>query len=359
MRKLLLTVALLGGGAAGQVQDFSGLLEGIRARYSAPALAGVVVTGDQVSATALSGKVAGGGSAPTLASTFQLGGLSATMSATLIARLVERGLLSWDSQLGDVLNDVQMRPEYRSVTLKALLSNRSTMPFDLEKFETEPLGKARKAYLEQALAQPGGSQQAMVSNVARVAASMMAEKVTGKDWATLMRGDLFGPLGMTGCVVGLSGAGDPLPHRWNGDRVIEQPSTAVNPAVRNGADGVRCPLNGVAAFLKAHLLGEAGGAPFLTPQTWKTLHTDPLGGPVRVALEWGLGEAEWARGPLLVGGGNDTNNACLVWVIPGRNVAVMVATNIGQDQLGSMKRTNDMLNEAINALVREAFKAAP
>ncbi len=362
MRSLMLVAALSGGVSFAQtvqVQNFSSLLEPLRVKAGAPALVGVVVVGDRVYGTALSGTVASGGAALTPSSTFQLGAMAATMTATVVARLVERGQLSWDSTLGDVLTDVKMQSGYRDLTVRALLSARSGMPFDLKTFATEPLGAARRAYLEQALSEPPGPSGVAVSNVARVAASMMAEKVSGKLWATLLQDELFGPLGMTGCVVGVGTSGDPFPHRWVGDKAVAQPYSAANPAVRNGADGVRCTLAGLAPFLKAHLQGEAGGSAYLKPASWKTLHTDPFGTPGRVGLEWGVGGADWTQGPLLLAGGNDTNNDCVVWVIPGRNVAVMVATNIGIDDAGSLSRTDALLNDAVNTLVREAFRANP
>ncbi|WP_309572331.1 serine hydrolase domain-containing protein [Deinococcus sp.] len=362
MRNVFLAAALLSGGSLAQtapVQDLTGLLEPLRVGAGAPSLAGVVVVGDQVYGTALSGTVAAGGAPVTSSSTFELGAMAATMTATVIARLVERGLLGWDSTLGDVLTDVKMLGGYRTVPLKALLSARSGMPFDLLSFKTEPLGAARKAYLEQALSEPAGPSGVVVSNVARVAAAMMAEKVSGKTWAALMQDELFGPLGMNGCVVGIGTSGDPFPHRWNGDKIVSQPYTAANPAVRNGADGVRCTLAGLAPFLRAHLLGESGGSAYLKPASWKTLHTDPMGTSGRYGLEWGISGADWTKGPLLLAGGNDTNNTCVVWVIPGRNVAVMVATNIGMDEKGSTARTDALLNDAVNTLVREAFRANP
>ena len=47
------------------------------------------------------------------------------MTATMIARLVDRGVLSWSAPLKTILPGVSMRPEYEGVTLADLLSHRA------------------------------------------------------------------------------------------------------------------------------------------------------------------------------------------------------------------------------------------
>lgn len=58
---------------------------------------------------------------------WRLGSDGKAMTATMIARLVEQGVLSWDTRLDQMLPDLaaSMHPEYRGVTLPDLLSHRS------------------------------------------------------------------------------------------------------------------------------------------------------------------------------------------------------------------------------------------
>ena len=55
------------------------------------------------------------------------------MTSTLIARLVERGQLKWDSTLAEVFPELapQMNPEFQKVTLLQLLSHRAGLPANL------------------------------------------------------------------------------------------------------------------------------------------------------------------------------------------------------------------------------------
>ena len=364
MRNVILAAALLGSTALAQtipIQDFSGLLDGLRAKYGLPALMGVAVTGSGMFGAGVSGNVTPGGAAVTASSVFQLGSTSKTMTATMIARLVEKGLLSWDSKVVDVLPDVKMRDEYRDVTLRTLLAHRAGTPHLPPPAMAGDRWAARKAFIEQGYAQPRLPAGYSYSNVGYVTATMMAEKVTGKDWQTLMREELFGPLGMTGCTFGPGEAGDPLPHRFTATGVQVFPMDSGNSAVVEGSDRVRCPVMGMAPFLIAHLTGEAGGSAFLKAETWKRLHTDSFSPDRPVyAQGWSINPAvPWAKGPLLWHTGSNTFNYAYMWVVPGRNAAVLVATNVGNDEKNTADRATAALTDAINTLIREVFKANP
>ena len=56
---------------------------------------------------------------------FHIGSVTKSMTATMIARLIERGELSWELTLGKALADVEMHPVYREVTLHQLLRHRA------------------------------------------------------------------------------------------------------------------------------------------------------------------------------------------------------------------------------------------
>jgi len=66
----------------------------------------------------------------TLQDRFYVGSIGKSMTATVLARLVERGLLSWDTRVQDVLGlqEDAVTPSFREVTLRQLLSHRSGLP---------------------------------------------------------------------------------------------------------------------------------------------------------------------------------------------------------------------------------------
>ena len=105
MRIFVLAAALLVTLTHAQTTlDLTTTLEALRAKYNLPSLSGVAILGDTIAGVAAVGKLQAGGEQPvTLQSAYQLGSNSKSMNATMIARLVERGLLRWNSTLGEVL----------------------------------------------------------------------------------------------------------------------------------------------------------------------------------------------------------------------------------------------------------------
>jgi CubicO group peptidase (beta-lactamase class C family) len=61
-----------------------------------------------------------------------LGSNGKAMTATMVARLVERGVLSWDAPLSQTLPELatDMQAAYREVTLRDLLAHQSGMQPD-------------------------------------------------------------------------------------------------------------------------------------------------------------------------------------------------------------------------------------
>ncbi len=355
---LLLGLMLTFVQAQTTTRDFSDLLETVRAKYNLPSLSGVAVLRDSLYGAGTVGKTRVDGDVRvTPQSAYQLGSVSKAMNATMIARLVERGLLRWDSTLAEVLPDVRMRDEYKAVTLELLLTHRSGIVGNAEISPAATREPARKQYLEAALAQPRGAKTYLYSNVGYVTAAMMAERVTGKPWDALMREEILEPLGMTGCAVGFGVEGDPLPHRFQAGQAKALPMNSGNPRVLDGADQMRCPLTSFARYVSAHLLGERGESPLLKPETWKRLHTDPFGN--QYAFGWLVGTRTWARGGILTHSGSNTNNYAVVWIAPERGVAVVVATNIGVDETNSLDKVTRIADEAVAALLTELLKVAP
>jgi CubicO group peptidase (beta-lactamase class C family) len=360
MRFPVLAAALLVGMTQAQGKlDLTSSLEGLRAQFNLPSLSAAAVLGGDVIGAAAVGRLSADGDANvTPSSAYQLGSISKSVTATMIARLVERGLLRWDSTLGEVLGDITMREEYKSVTLEALLSHRSGVVDNVAPPNIADLSTARKTYLETALAQPRGKPEFLYSNVGYVAAAVMAEKVTGKPWADLVRAEIFQPLAMGGCDFGFGVAGDPLPHVFTTFTPRALPMNSGNPRVLDGADQIRCPLASFARYVAAHLTGERGGSTLLKPETWKRLHTDPFG--KQYALGWlTVANQPWARGVALTHAGSNTLNFAVVWLAPARGVAVVVATNIGRDEANRLDRVGGAANAVVLAVLPELFKLAP
>lgn len=277
-------------------------LRAIRTEAGSPALVGGVdkrgaspriwVDGERAART---------GIAATAQDCWHVGSITKSMTATLVARLVEARLVSWDDTVGATLgaHTPALQEAYRGVTFRHLLSHRSGLPGNLSTPELLQFARVnpdprteRQAYAQKALAlAPKGPAGATFeyANNGYVVAGAMIEARLGAPWETLIRTHVFQPLGMTSAGFGAPGAAgkldQPLGHSailGSGARSAHRLGEAVtdNPAVLGPAGTVHASAADMLRYLNAHRDRTA----FLTPASWTTLHTPPFGGDY--AMGW-------------------------------------------------------------------------
>ena len=326
--------------------DLSPLLAPILRQHDLPGMVAAVVKGDRIVAAGVAGvRHRGGNEKIGLSDQFHIGSDTKAMTATLCAILVEEGKLSWETTIADVFPELKqkMRPAWRAVTLRQLLTHRGGMPASLDEDGLwarlwtirEPV-KARQTLLEGVLAHdpiaPPGT-KFLYSNAGYAVAGHMAEYVTGTAWEELMRRRIFRPLGMSTAGFGAPGkAGavdEPWGHTEKGEPVEPGPR-ADNPPAIGPAGTVHCSIEDWAKFISMHLRGESGRAKFLKAQTFKMLHTSPEGSDY--AMGWGVLKRDWAGGITLTHAGSNTMWYAVAWLAPKRDFAVLVCCNQGGDQ---------------------------
>ena len=135
LRRLRLAVVLLASFVpAAQAQDLPAVLTAAMDGQRVPAMGILLMRNGKVADQSVRGIRRSDEPDPVrLDDVWHIGSDAKAMTATLIARLVDRGVLSWDAPLEKMLPDLAggMRPEYRAVTLVQLLSHRSGLPHDL------------------------------------------------------------------------------------------------------------------------------------------------------------------------------------------------------------------------------------
>lgn len=332
-------------------QDLNAQLEPIRQKYDLPALAGAIVTSEGTVALGAVGVRKYGSPDPvTVDDQFHLGSCTKSMTATLIAMLVEEGRLSWHTTLAQAFPDLSgtMQPAYRTVTLEQLLAQRSGFSE-----ESWPHGKTfldmhhlpgtprqqRQTYVAMVLQEPPvfppGS-RFLYSNRNYAVAGAMAERVANDSWEHLMVRRLFRPLGMKTAGFGAMGTpgkiDQPWQHRLDGAKhqPIEPGPLSDNPPVIGPAGTVHCSIGDWARYIRAHLAGEQGKSGILKPETFRKLHTPPFGGDY--AAGWVVTERDWGGGRVLTHAGSNNQNFAVVWMAPLRDFAVLAATNQGGDE---------------------------
>lgn len=323
-------------------------LEELRTRHGLPALGVAVVTLDGVAAQAVVGVRSAENERPVeLTDQWHLGSCTKAMTATLAARLVERGKVSWDDTLSEVFPDLAegMDPAWRDVTLRLLLSNRGGAPANLDAdglwgrlwLHTGTPREQRRELVEGVLLRPPEKPpgtEFLYSNAGFALAGAMLEARLDKPWEELLTSEVFEPLGMSSAGFGAPGTrgalDQPLGHRPSAEGLLPralQGKGDDNPAAIGPAGTVHAPLADWARFAAAHLAGSAGRGEFLKKETWDVLHTPPAGQDY--AMGWSLAQRPWAGGTAWTHNGSNTMWYCMIWLAPQKGFGVLVTTNAG------------------------------
>ena len=317
------------------------LLERLRNEGHMPAIAAAWAR-DGVAATVLaSGRRSAAAEIPvTPNDLWHLGSITKSMTATLVARMIEKGGITWDTTVGDVLGKAvpKAKPAYARATLRHLLSHHAGLPGPAGESVFASLGygdgpdpRADRLRLVAAAlneAPVAGLGEKMVySNAGFVTAGAMLEKVYGRPWETLIKTEVFEPLGIRSAGFGAPGTGkldQPLGHQPGFAGALSPVEVGPgrhsdNPVALGPAGRVHMTLPDLVRYLNAHMQQSAS---FLKADSWKTLHTPPYEG--NYAMGWMTNGA----GQLWHNGSNTMWYAEVV-VDPRRKIVAAAATNDG------------------------------
>ena len=354
MRALVLVLLLV----QEKPRDLSDLLKPIREKHKVPGLVAAIVTGSGVTAIGVDGlRKAGAGDKIAPGDLFHLGSCTKSMTATLIATLVDEKKLEWSTTVGEVFKDVPMHDDWKAVTLEQLLTNRSGAPANLDedglwgdlwKIAGDDPPKQRRALVAGVLknepaASPGT--KFIYSNAGFSIAGAMAEKVTGESWEALMKKPLFEPLGMASAGFGPPGTKEkndqPRGH-GPGGKAVEPGLQADNPAAIGPAGIVHCSFADWGKYIALHLRFDEAGSKKADPamekllkavkaETLLHLHDVPKDADPKYAMGWMVAERGWADGRVLTHSGSNTMWYVVAWLAPKKDFAVITGTNMGGD----------------------------
>ncbi|WP_417478890.1 serine hydrolase domain-containing protein [Maricaulis maris] len=316
----------------------------IRERTGAPGIGILIRQGDEIELGLSGVRAIGTDIALQPDDLWHLGSNTKSMTATLVARLVEQGRISWDDTiaqyLGEAVDDIN--PAYRELTFRHLLSHRSGLPanvsstamigFLAQGAQGADIAPQRIAYAAQVLAGDPAAEpetEFLYSNAGYVVAGAMLEQATGDDWEVLIRREVFEPLGLTSAGFGAPGSAEtvdqPRGHRSGllGRRAAYAPGpTSDNPPVLGPAGTVHMSLGDLSGYLAVHMAGARGeDTGFLDAGSWQILHTPPFG--EHYAMGWAI------DGPRLIHNGSNTLWLVQMTIWPDRNRAVIIGANDG------------------------------
>ncbi|MFA6915009.1 MAG: serine hydrolase domain-containing protein [Parachlamydiales bacterium] len=320
------------------VKNISPILQSLIEEYKIPGMAAAVVSSDKLIAAGVAGvRSRNYPNKVTIEDQFHLGSDTKSMTATVIARLVERGLINWNTKVVDLFPALQgnIDPRYNNLDLQQLLTHRGgivpNLPF--RQIQTEAgnnLVKARQMGMKQALnkAPVGNPGEYHYSNMGYVIAGHMAEKVTGEPWEQIMRTQLFFPLGMQSAGFQAPGNGlftQPVGHTAEGKPV----GLSDNPEMMGPAGTVHVSILDWAKYAMLHLRAARGNPSLITQALFDKLQQPVSNPPPAYAMGWGVSHPRWAQGKVLTHAGSNTYWFAIAWIAPKKDVAILVACNQG------------------------------
>jgi CubicO group peptidase (beta-lactamase class C family) len=319
-------------------------MEAIRKKYDLPALAVVVVKDGKIcERDAVGVRKIDDPTPVTTNDLFHIGSCAKCMTATLAAILIEEGKLRWDTTIAEALPELKgkMDQQYENVTVEQLLQHRGGVPGESPPAawarawqEKGTIREQRREFIEAVLALPPAAPpgtKMIYSNQGYTIVGAMLEKITGRDYESLITEKLFKPLRMDTAGFGSPGTAGRVDQPWGHVERLGSivPVQLDNPPAISPAARVHCSLDDLARFVMLHLQPGTNG--LLKAGTVARLHAlpkDAKGPRDNYACGWIVYQRDWAGGTALMHNGSNTMWYIVMWLAPEKNFAVIAATNI-------------------------------
>jgi len=273
------------------------IVDEVIARYRLPGIAVGVVRDGRVIYTRTSGEtVAGSKQTVDTDTLFKIASNSKAMTAAVLARLIDRGLLRWEDPVTRHLPGFKMSDAWitREIQVRDLLIHNSGLregAGDLMLWP-EPNAYTRAdilAGLAHLKPQQSFRAQYAYDNLLYVVAGEVAAAAGGIPYESLVDREIFTPLGMTRCQAGgfernvVGNVAQPHMRTGDGNVVIRGDAANVPVSTSAAAGGIRCSLNDMLTWIRVWLdpqLRGRDGLPWLTPERRKEVWNTHMPMPI-------------------------------------------------------------------------------
>ena len=269
-------------------------------RYGLPGLAvGVIRDGEVVYTRTLGERQAGGGEKIDNDTLFKIASNSKAMTSGVLARLVDAGKLKWDDPVIKHLPQFRMHDPWvtQQMQVRDLLIHNSGLGLGAGDLMLWP--EPNRFTREDIIAglqhlKPTHSFRANYAydNLLYVVAGEVAAAAGGASYETLVKREVFQPLGLARCQVGewnrasVGNVAQPHMRTPQGNRVIREDGDIVPNVTSMAAGGIRCSLDDMLAWMRMWLSPDAAPA-WLSPPQRKAVWTAHMPMPVSARMrEW-------------------------------------------------------------------------
>ena len=309
-------------------------------------LGAAVVSREGIVASGVRGLRRRGGSEPVqVTDIWHLGSNTKAMTAVVFARLVEQGQADWDLKIVEALPG-DHDPAWAETRVIDFMHHRAGLKDQavmgqawLMTARADPasLPEQRRALADKALAVPpdGTPGQFEYGNANYVLVGAVIEAITGRDWESVVREQIFTPLQLESAGFGPPPEPAPWGHRQYAGQDLSLPPShpgADNPQALGPAGTVHMTMSDYARFLSVFL---KEGGDLLAPASVEALTTPVTTPPPPYACGWIVPRQGWAAkpgeatGPVLAHDGSNTAWYATAVVVPGREMALITVSNDG------------------------------
>lgn len=316
-------------------------------------LGGIVVQGGEIIGLSVSGeRKKGSGSFVTARDKWHIGSITKSFTATMIARLIEKGDLSWDTTIGDVFADGnQIHSGWNNVTLGNLLAHTSGAPPNFSffvNFKKPEAGiermEARELAVRDILAEPPESAAGTIfvySNIGYTIAGVIAEKKAGVPWENLIIQEVFSPLGLNSGGFGApKDTSGKLSQPWGHKNMfgLTVSTKSDNTPIVGPAGTIHISLKDLALYANEHLKGMQGLGSILKRNSFQRLHHPNLnnyasGWVIGSPKDVDVGRVHWHNG-------SNTMWYSLIAILPDSNAVICITSNDGRLQAAEQASWN-------------------
>lgn len=349
------------------------LLNEAREQYDLPAMAAVVVKADSVLSTVAVGVRRAGYADPVMPTDrFHIGSVGKAVASTVVARLIEEGVLAWDSRPVDVFPELgpSVHDGFREVTLQQLLGHRAgvaqyktpkSMRSAGRRVDNAGSPRAQRRAFATWLLQQAPDAAADIehySNAGYPIAAAMAEAAADEPWESLLESRLARPLDITlwrgqparidpaqpwghapkSYFVGLATAGQ---HATQPEDYL-----SMGPLFGPAGDLALSPGD-YGVFLRQHLIGLKGRDGLLQASSIQYLHFGPAG----YALGWRESDLDGVLAHTHTG--TEGSFEAAVMLLPEHDLAAAVFVNSATPNAGEAAR------ESTKAILRLYLSGGP
>ncbi|HEY5826109.1 MAG TPA: serine hydrolase domain-containing protein, partial [Cyclobacteriaceae bacterium] len=339
------------------VTSLNSFLEEVQTRYGLPGIAAVVFNSDSIIAVGAAGTRKMKSGVPLIyTDKFQIASIAKTMTATIVARLIEDGLLSWENSLADLYPELarQMQPAYRTVTLEMLMHHSGGLPRWMRNDEvvkswgrkhnklstTEKRYEAVKYILMQSPEYPPGTRE-YYTNDSYLIIGNICERVSRRSCEELFQDYIFNPLKMSSSGFGepwIDGTtNNPWGHEKRGNQFVPYDPDPVGygkiPFGTPYGAIVHGSVIDLAKYGIFHLRGDLGLENSLSQSTFQRLHhANPTHLPPATQLSangfFNEGRVDSAgRWTNVQHWGYYARGRTLFWFSPQANIGAVILTN--------------------------------